>query len=167
MANTDVEWLLVGLKGRASRSQFLKGLMIVGLLAVAGVFAFRLPFGAFCALNPDATSGQIYFTAFGVALVVISVALVCLVAKRLKDMGIPGWLALLTVVPIWVLPALFYPGFGGNCSLNNPANWTILMAAATGYASLFTVLALVGGKKGDTKYGADPRPIKQPDEPAD
>lgn len=136
-----LERLLLSGSGRIGRGAFWGGLVALVVYAAAVAVIFRIPEGAFCAMDPRHHMGQVYFAALAVLAVLGAVMLVAIGAKRLSDMGWPDWLACLPALAgLAALVAMKLEGLGACGALTEPR-----LAIGAAGLGLLGLLILVGG----------------------
>lgn len=136
----DLEHLLLSGSGRLSRRGFLGGIAALVVYAAATATIFRIPQGAFCAMNHEALMGRIYFAALGLLVLIGAVMLIAVGAKRFADMGWPEWLAVIPALGlVGAIVALRLPELGA-CGMPTPERLPVLAGAG----GLLAVLLLLG-----------------------
>ncbi len=142
--------LLFSLQGRINRLDFLRGAL---LLLIPCAVAFGLAMVGAASLSAPLIS------AAALLLVVPLYALVCLLVKRLRDLGISGWVVLILLAAL-LMPTMIedyaFSTLGANSietairSTDIPLYITLLPAIPWGAAAIFlAVCGAIPGKAGD------------------
>lgn len=136
-----LERLLLSGSGRIGRGAFWGGIALIAIYGGAVAVIFRVPEGAFCAMDPADHMGQVYFAALAVLALLGAVMLVAVGAKRLSDMGWPDWLAILPALAALAAPVALKLDALGACGVLTPPR--LAVAAAAG--ALVGLLVVAGG----------------------